>query len=160
MKLRFSYHSEHHADRTDRWRHFLHYAGALLLIIAGNQQLYYYFTHWSGSDGGGARWWNLALGLLCLMVGLWLAYSVFRAEDSDTVEATDRYVRVDERQLVWKLEQGQPEQRLLLAEVAAVQRMNVRQLDIRLRDGSVRSLPIFLVPGREKQDELIRTLTA
>ena len=39
MKLRYTYHSEHHADNKDRWFHFVLFAGAFLWGLTNGYDL-------------------------------------------------------------------------------------------------------------------------
>ncbi|MEM9928645.1 MAG: phage holin family protein [Bacteroidota bacterium] len=157
MRLRYSYHSEHHAEPRDRWIHFLLFIGAFALLLAAGQQFFLYFTDWHAADDEHS-WWHLILALVYLLIGGVLAYLGYRQEHASR-GAIDRYVRVGEDDLVWSLTQRTDEEKIKLADVAAVERLNIRDLKITLKDGTVAILPIFLVANAEKQAELIQVLT-
>lgn len=156
MKLRYSYHSEHHAEPGDRWVHFLFFLGAFLLLLAAGQQWFLYFTDWHAADGENS-YWHLGLGLIYLIVGAVLAYVGYRHERASR-GATDRYARIDETHLRWSLTQKVDEESILLADIAGVERPNVRDLKVTLRDGNTVTLPIFLIDSEGKQEELIETI--
>lgn len=156
MILRYSYHSEHHAEPRDRWVHFLLFLGAFILLLAGGQQLFLFFTDWHASDDEHS-WWFLGLGLGYLLVGAILAYGGYRQELS-TRGAADRYVRVSEDALTWSLTQRTDEKRIALADLAAVERPNIRDLKLTLKDGNFQVLPIYLVTNDAKQEELLKVL--
>lgn len=154
MKLRYSYHSAHNAAPTDRWRHFLVFIAALLLLIAAGLQLYRYFTHWGDAD---PHWWELMLGMAYLVISLVLVTIGYRmASASDGAE--DRFVRISEDTLSWRLLQQDGEESLALADIQAAERVNVRDLKIRHAGGET-NLPIYLVTSEEKQEELLKVLT-
>ncbi|MEM1358161.1 MAG: hypothetical protein AAGF89_08180 [Bacteroidota bacterium] len=156
MKLRYSYHSEHHADTQDRWMHFLLFAGALLLLFAAGQQFFLFFTDWHAADHEHS-WWPLGLGALYLFFGLGIAYLGYRL-DSNSRGNADRYIRIDEDYLSWHLHQQDQVEQVALAEVAEVERTNIRDLVISLKSGSKITLPIYLVGNEAKQKELITVL--
>ncbi|MFT5999474.1 MAG: hypothetical protein ACI81P_001932, partial [Neolewinella sp.] len=58
MILRYSYHSEHNAEPSNRWIHFLLFLGAFILLLAAGQQLFLYFTDWHAADDEHS-WWHL-----------------------------------------------------------------------------------------------------
>lgn len=154
MILRYTYHSEHHADRQHRWVHFLTFAGAVLLLIAGAYELFLFFTDWHSSDDAHG-YWTLALALAYLIVGGALTYAGIR-HVNHADHTTERYVRVDDENLMYHL--GKEEGTIPLTQIANVNRPNIRDLRIELKDGSTRLLPLYLITNKEKQDELITTL--
>lgn len=156
MKLRYTYHSEHHAEPTDRWVHFLLFLGAFLLLLAAGQQWFLYFTDWHASDQEHSLW-HLGLGVIYLVIGAVLAYIGYRHEHASR-GVNDRYVRIDETHLRWSLTQKIDEKTVLLTDIASVERPNVRDLKLTLTDGSTVTLPIFLVASEGKQEELLATL--
>jgi hypothetical protein len=153
MKLRYSYHSEHHAEPKDRWVHFLLFLGAFLLLLAAGQQWFLYFTDWHAADGEHS-YWHLGLGAIYLLIGAVLAYIGYRHEHASR-GACDRYARVDETHLRWSLTQKVDEESIALADIASVERPNVRDLKIILKDGKTIVLPIFLIASEGKQEELL-----
>ena len=159
MTLRYTYHSEHHADRQDRWVHFLLFAGAFLLLIGGVYELFLFFTDWT-HDAQEHSWWHLVISLLYLLLGGLLAYAGIRHVHAGKHHPSERYVRVDDERLVWRLDQLDTEQRVPLASIASVHQPSIRDLVITLRDGSRRTLPIYLVTNSEKQEELVRELNS
>lgn len=156
MKLRYSYHSEHHAEPSARWVHFLLFLGAFILLLAAGQQFFLFATDWHASDEGHS-WWHLTLGLIYLTVGAVLAYVGYRHEHASRGPA-DRYVRIGEDDLTWSLTQKLEEKKIALADIASVERPNIRDLKISLKDGEVVILPIFLITSEGKQEELLATL--
>ncbi|WP_020571704.1 hypothetical protein [Neolewinella persica] len=158
MILRYSYHSEHHAEPRDRWVHFLLFLGAFILLLAAGQQLFLYFTDWHAADDEHS-WWHLGFGLGYLLAGGALAYVGYRHECASRGPA-DRYVRVSDDDLTWSLTQKLDEQKIPLADIASVERLNVRDLQVTLKDGSTVIIPIFLVTNEAKQEELMAVLNA
>lgn len=156
MKLRYSYHSEHHAEPSDRWVHFLLFLGAFVLLLAASQQFFLFATDWHASDEGHS-WWHLILGLIYLLVGATLAYVGYRHEHASRGPA-DRYVRIGEEDLSWSLTQKLEEKKIALADIAAVERTNIRDLKLTLQDGNTVILPVFLITSDAKQEELLTTL--
>lgn len=156
MRLRYSYHSEHHAEPRDRWVHFLLFIGAFLLLLAAVQQFFLFFTDWHATDEEHS-WWHLVLGLVYLVIGGVLGYIGYRQEHASR-GAADRYVRVGDTALSWSLTQNTEEEKIDLSEIKAVERLNIRDLKISLKDGGEQILPIFLVANAEKQEELIQVL--
>lgn len=156
MKLRYSYHSEHHAEPADRWVHFLLFLGAFLLLLAAGQQIFLFATDWHASDEEHS-WWHLLLGLIYLLTGALLAYVGFRHEHA-TRGPADRYVRIGESELTWSLTQKLDEKKVVLADIAAVDRPNIRDLKLTLNDGTTVILPVYLLTSEAKQDELMMTL--
>lgn len=156
MILRYSYHSEHHAEARDRWVYFLLFLGAFLLLLAAGQQFFLFFTDWHASEEDHS-WWYLGLGLCYLLAGAGLAYAGYRHERASRGPA-DRYVRVSEDALTWSLMPATDEKRVSLADIADVERSNIRDLKISLRDGSTVVLPIYLVTSPAKQEELLSVL--
>ena len=156
MRLRYSYHSEHHAEPSARWVHFLLFLGAFLLLLAAGQQLFFWWTDWHSADDEHS-YWHLGIGLVFLLVGAALAYAGYRHERESRGD-DDRYVRVGEDDLTWSLTQVTDEQRIALADIVGVDHPNVRDLKLTLRDGNTLVLPIYLVTNQEKQEELITVL--
>lgn len=156
MRLRYSYHSEHHAEPTDRWVHFLLFLGAFLLLLAAGQQFFLFVTDWHASDEAHS-WWHLTLGLIYLLVGAALAYAGYRHEHASRGPA-DRYVRVGEEDLTWSLTQKVDEKKVALADISTVERPNIRDLKLTLKDGSSVILPVYLVTCQAKQNDLLATL--
>jgi len=156
MILRYSYHSEHHAEPRARWVHFLLFLGAFILLLAAGQQLFLYFTDWHTSEEEHS-WWHLGLGLGYLLVGGGLAYAGYRHEYASRGPA-DRYVRVSNDELTWSLTQKLEEQKIALADIAGMERLNVRDLKLTLKDGNTVILPIYLVTNEAKQEELMEVL--
>jgi hypothetical protein len=158
MKLRYSYHSDHHAGPTNRWVHFTLFLGAFLLLLAAGQQWFLYFTDWHTSEED-HPYWHLALGLLYLLVGGTMVYFGYRQKNARRGVA-NRYVRVGEDQLAWRLGQESAKQTVDLKDLATVERPNIRDLKLTLNDGTTITLPIYLIASEPKQDELLETLTA
>ena len=158
MKLRYTYHSEHHADNKDRWFHFVLFAGAFLLLLAAGQQFFLFFTDWHASDEEHS-WWHLGLGVTYLLGGLLMAYAGYRADHASRGDL-DRYVRVSEKHLSWKLDQKEGEQELLLEDITGIERPNIRDLVLKIQGGSQIFLPIYLVTHEGKQNELMAILQA
>jgi len=156
MRLRYSYHSEHHAEPKDRWVHFLLFLGAFLLLLAAGQQLFLYFTDWRATDEEHS-WWHLGLGLAYLLGGAALAFAGYRHEHASR-GPSDRYVRIGEDNLTWSLTQKPDEKKIALADIAKAERPNVRDLNLTLKDGNTLTLPIYLVTSEGKQAELLETL--
>jgi len=156
MKLRYSYHSEHHAEPSDRWVHFVLFLGAFLLLLAAGQQIFLFVTDWHSSDEGHS-WWHLILGLIYLLVGAVLAYIGYRHEHASRGPA-DRYVRVGEEDLTWSLTQKVDEKKIMLADISAVERPNIRDLKVTLKGGTSVVVPVYLITSEAKQEELITTL--
>lgn len=156
MKLLYSYHSEHNADKQDRWIHFLLFVGALMVLLAAVQQLYFYFTAWSSaSEESGSL--SLFLGVAFLLIAGWLAWSGVRLRSASRGDA-DRYVRVTKTALIWHLDQRDAQRSIPLSDIVSVTRLNVRELEIKCTDGTVISLPVFLIANTEKQTALITVL--
>jgi len=153
MRLRYSYHSEHHAEPSARWVHFLLFLGAFLLLLAAGQQFFLFATDWHASDEGHS-WWHLTLGLIYLLIGAALAYVGYRHEHASRGPA-DRYVRVGEDDLTWSLTQKVDEKKIALADIAVVERPNIRDMKLTLQDGNTVILPIYLITSEGKQDELL-----
>jgi hypothetical protein len=153
MKLRYSYHSAHNAATTDRWRHFLVFLAALLLLIAGSVQLYRYLSHWGDAD---PHLWELVLGIGYFVIGLTLALYGYRLANA-SYGAEDRFVRISEDTLSWKLTQQDGENSLPLADLRSAERLNVRDLKIGHTGGET-ILPIFLITDEGKQEELMTVL--
>lgn len=158
MRLRYSYHSEHHAEPTDRWVHFLLFLAAFVLLLAAGQQWFLWWTDWHATDDGNSHY-HLGLGTLYLVTGALLAYGGYRQEHASRGD-DDRYVRIGETDLTWSLTQVTDEQCLPLADLRAVDHANVRELKLTLTDGTVTVLPIYLVTNLAKQEELVATLQA
>lgn len=158
MKLRFSYHSEHQADPGSRWVHFLLFAGAILLLAAAAQQLFLWWTDWHATDDATGGY-HLIMGAVYLLFGAGLAFIGYRRARASR-GVTDRYVRIDDDSLRWKLTQQEAEQRLPLARITAVERTNVRDLTLTLADGGREVIPIYLVSNPVKQGELEAVLRA
>ncbi|MFT4751368.1 MAG: hypothetical protein ACI819_001820 [Neolewinella sp.] len=156
MKLRYTYHSEDHAEPRDRWVHFLLFLGAFLLLLAAGQQWFLYFTDWHAADNENS-YWHLGLGVAYLIVGALLAYIGYRHKHASR-SATDRYARIDETHLRWSLTQKADEETILLADIASVDQPNVRDLKVTLKDGNTVIVPIYLIAGEEKQEELLETV--
>jgi hypothetical protein len=156
MKLRYTYHSEHHAEPKDRWIHFLLFLGAFLLLIAAGQQWFLFFTDWHASDTEHS-YWHLGLGLVYLVIGAVMAYIAYRHENSSR-GAADRYARIDETHLRWSLTQKTDEESVALEEIATAERTNIRDLRITRKDGTSVVLPIFLIASEGKQEELLDLL--
>ena len=89
-----------------------------------------------------------------------MAYAGIRHVRAGKHHPSERYVRVSDEQLTWRLDQLDTEQRVPLVSIASVQQTNIRDLVITLKDGSQRTLPIYLVTNLEKQVELIRELNS
>lgn len=157
MKLRYSYHSEHHATPTDRWVHFVLFIGAILLLLASGQQWFLYFTDWHATDDGHSNN-HLLLAVVYLLFGGALALVGYRHERASR-GVSDRYVRVDEDTLRWSLTQRAEESCVTVAEIAAVDQPNIRDLRITLTNGETVVLPIYLITSPAKREELVRTLT-
>ena len=158
MKLRYTYHSEHHADPKDRWVHFVLFLGAFLLLIAAGQQWFLFFTDWHASDQEHS-YWHLGLGIIYLIIGGVLAYIGYRHEHASR-GACDRYARIDETHLRWSLTQKVDETAVALAEIKKVKRTNIRDLQLTLADGSIVVLPIYLIASEGKQEELMVALNS
>lgn len=158
MILRYSYHSEHHAEPRDRWVHFLLFLGAFILLLAAGQQLFLYFTDWHAADDEHS-WWHLGFGLGYLLVGGALAYAGYRHECASRGPA-DRYVRISDDDLTWSLTQKIDEKKIALADIAGLERVNIRDLKLTLKDGSSVILPIYLVTNEAKQEELMEVLSS
>ena len=154
MKLRYSYHSEHNADRQDRWIHFVLYLGALALLLAAAQQLLVHFFGWESSTTG---YWHLTLPAIYLIVAAVLAFLGGRARNASRGEA-DRYVRIDDERILWHLTQVDAETSVALANIERVDRRTIRDLVLTLESGEEKVLPIYLIANHEKQEELLRTL--
>lgn len=158
MKLRYSYHSEHNADAQDRWMHFIFFLGTFFLYFAAGNEFFLYFTDWhSDVDDSSLR--HLVLGVIYLLAGSFLLWAGIRAVRHSRGEA-DRYVRVDDEFVTWHLEQGVAEQSVELAGIESVKRLNVRELALGLNGGTSATLPIYLIANEEKQNELVRVLSA
>ena len=156
MKLRYTYHSEHHAEPNDRWVHFLLFLGAFLLLLAAGQQLFLFFTDWHASDQENS-YWHIGLGVIYLIIGAVLAYIGYRHEHT-TRGACDRYARIDDTHLRWSLTQKVDEESVLLENIAAIERTNIRDLKLTLQDGTSVVLPIYLIASEGKQEELLDVL--
>lgn len=155
MKLRYSYHSEHNADKQDRWIHFVLFIGAILLLLAGGHQLYVHFTGWQTTGDDSYR--HLMLGIIYLMSGIVIALWGMRLHNVSNGEA-DRFVRVDEEQITWDLTQIDGERSIQLADIARVERTSVRDLALTLASEQTVILPIYLIANEEKQEELLKVL--
>ena len=153
MILRYSYHSEHNADKQDRWIHFALFLVAVLVTAAAAWQFYVHFTEWRTEES----WYHLILGVVYLVVAGILAYLGIRQSRASRGE-TDRYVRVGEEELVWHLTQFEKERSLALADIKRVDRRNVRDLALTLTSGEVVVLPIYLIASHEKQEDLLKVL--
>jgi hypothetical protein len=94
MKLRYAYHSEHNADKQDRWIHFVLFVGALLLLLAASQQLFLHFTAWHAADEA-HNWNHLILGIVYLLIAGPLTFIGLRLKNNSQGDA-DRYVRIGE----------------------------------------------------------------
>lgn len=127
-----------------------------MLLLAAGQQWFLYFTDWHAADHEHS-YWHLGLGVIYLIVGAVLAYIGYRHKHASH-GACDRYARIDETHLRWSLTQKADEETILLADVASVERPNVRDLKVTLKDGSTVILPIFLIASEGKQEELIETV--
>lgn len=156
MKLRYSYHSEHNADKQGRWIHFSLFIGALILLFAGAQQLYLHFTAWTASDESHG-WNNLIFGIAYLVAGGLLTWYGLRLKNAHQVP-TDRYVRITEEELIWDLTQVEEERSIRLQDISTIERPNVRDLKIGLTSRQDVLIPIFLIADEEKQGELVNLL--
>lgn len=156
----YSYHADHPNPRTTRLLHVLFYLGALLLLAAAGHSLYLYFTHWSAPDDSSGVW-HLLLGLIYLVVSGLIAYATYTHGGTAGQDETppDRYVEVDNGQLVYELNQLEGRQTVDLGAVARVERPSVRDLVLYLRDGQRVVVPIYLIDDEAKQQELERTLS-
>ncbi|MBC6996320.1 hypothetical protein QWY85_19895 [Neolewinella lacunae] len=156
MKLRYSYHSEPAARPRARWVHFLLFSGAFLLLVAAGQQFFLFFTDWHASDQEHSYWF-LLLGIVYLLLGAvlaWWGYLLFKARRNDF----ERYVRIDDTSITWQLYQPDGVQRMALKDLVKAEQLNVRELQLTRTDGSTLVLPIYLVDGAAKQEELLATL--
>ncbi|MFT6001138.1 MAG: hypothetical protein ACI81P_003607, partial [Neolewinella sp.] len=140
----------------NRWIHFLLFLGAFILLLAAGQQLFLYFTDWHAADDEHS-WWHLGFGLAYLLVGGVLAYSGYRYKYAVRGPA-DRYVRISDDDLTWSMAQKLDEKKIALADIATVERLNVRDLKLTLKDGNTVLLPIYLVTNEAKQEELMDVL--
>ncbi|OAV43321.1 hypothetical protein [Lewinella sp. 4G2] len=156
MPLRFTYHSEHHADKQDRWIHFLLFAGAFLLLIAGLYELFLFITDWNSAEEEHSYYY-LIFAVGYLLLGGLLAYAGIRHVNANH-DPADRYVRVSETELIWSLTQHPDVFKVALADIASVEQPNVRDLVITKKDGGKEVLPIYLISNEEKQRELVKVL--
>lgn len=156
MKLRYAYHSEHNADKQDRWIHFVLFVGALLLLLAASQQLFLHFTAWHAADEA-HNWNHLILGIVYLLIAGLLTFIGLRLKNNSQGDA-DRYVRIGEEDITWHLNQKETENRVVLADIASFNQPNVRDLVLTLKDGNSVVLPIYLIANEEKQEELTDVL--
>lgn len=156
MRLQYSYHSEHNADKKDRWIHFVLFLGALILLFAGAQQLYLHFTAWTAAEES-HNWNHLIFGIAYLVVAgllIWFGLRLKNASQGDM----DRYARVTEEQFIWNLSQVEGERAVALTDIVKIERPNVRDLNITLASDQVIRIPIFLISDEEKQLELVTIL--
>ena len=156
MTTPFTYHSEHHADRQHRWIHFLMFAAAFVLILAGIYESFLYLTDWHAAEDDHS-WFHLVLAGIYLTVGGLLAFAGMRHVRSGQ-HVGERFVTIKEGTLSYHLITTEPTQRITVAEITAVERRNVRDLVICLRDGTERILPIYLITNELKQAELVEAL--
>lgn len=156
MKLRYSYHSEPTTKPRARWVHFLLFSGAFLLLVAAAQQFFLFFTDWHASDQEHSYWF-LILGLVYLLLGGLLAWWGYRLVNARRANFA-RYVHIDEAFITWQLYQPDGVQRLALKDLVKAEQLNVRELQLTRADGSTQVLPIYLVDGAAKQEELLATL--
>ncbi len=156
MKLRYSYHSEPTAKPRAPWVHFLLFSGAFLLLVAAAQQFFLFSTDWHASDQEHSYWF-LILGLVYLLLGgalAWWGFRLVKARRSDF----ERYVHIDDASITWQLYQPDGVQRMALKDLVKAEQLNVRELQLTRTDGSTLVLPIYLVDGEAKQEELLETL--
>lgn len=155
MKLLYSYHSEHSATNKDRWIHFALFLGAILLLLAGAQQLYVHFTSWQTTDD--ASYWHLTVGVIYLVIAALMTFLGTRLHTTSQGDA-DRYVRVEQKNLVWDLTQVDGKQTVPLSTIQRVDRRSIRDLELTLATGEKMVLPIYLVASHDKQEELLKVL--
>jgi len=155
MKLRYSYHSEHNADKQDRWIHFVLFIGAIALVLAAAQQLYVQFFSWQAADDG--SYLHLILGLAYLLIAAVLIFWGLRLRNASRGEA-DRYVRIDDKYLTWDLTQVDGEQKITLDDLERVDRQSIRDLALTLKSEQTVILPIYLIANHDKQEELLKLL--
>lgn len=155
MKLRYSYHSEHSADNKDRWILFGLFIWSILMVLAGAQQLSVHFTSWGAAGDSSYR--HLVLGIIYLMVAAVLMFLGTRHYTASQGDA-DRYVRVEEENLVWELTQVDGKQTIPLATIQRVERRSIRDLELTLTSGEAMVLPIYLIAEQDKQEELLKVL--
>lgn len=156
MKLRYSYHSEPDAKPKARWVHFLMFSGAFLLLVAAVQQLFLFFTDWHASDQEHSYWF-LLLAIVYLLLGAalaWWGYRLVNARRDDF----ERYIHIDDAFITWRLYQPEGVQRIALKDLARAEQLNIRELQLTRTDGTAVLLPIYLVDGAAKQEELLETL--
>lgn len=156
MKLRYSYHSEHQAKFSERWFHFLLYLIAFFLLLAAGQKFFLFATDWRTSDDE-QSWWLLIQGLIFLLMGGTAAYTGYVYKRA-TRSLAERFVQIGEKTLNWNLTQEPDYKKVVLADLAAVERPNIRDLKLTLKDGITVILPIYLITSEAKQDELLNTL--
>ena len=144
---------------TTRLLHFCFYLGALLLLVAGVHALYLYFTAWS-TQGDTAHLWQLALGIVYLLVSGLVVYATYTHHQGAKGEtATERYVHLREGKLIYELDQVNGRQEIALDRIERVTRASVRDLLLELRGGERVLLPIYLIDDEAKQGELERALS-
>lgn len=132
------------------------FIAALLLLFAAGHSLWMYFTHWGIGDESGP-WWRLALGIVYLLIGAALVYFTFRRA-ARPANQIDRYVRIKDNILTYKLDQVSPERHIDLSQVKSALRTNARDLKMEMQNGTTEVLPIYLVADEEKQKELEKIL--
>lgn len=156
MTLRYTYHSEHHTDKKDRWVHFLLFAAAFLLLSAGGYELFLFLTDWNGAEEDHSYYY-LVFALGYILLGLLLAYAGVRHLQSGN-DHRERFVRVDEKTLSWNLTQNSEVEKVDLSTITSFGRPNVRDLVLQLRGGGQKVLPIYLIDDENKQAELLSVL--
>ena len=158
MAADFHFRADHPNPRTTRWLHVLFYVGAFLLAFAGVYELYQYATHWTdGNDH--SHLWQLALGIVYLIVAALIAYATYNHGGSGEIPP-DRYVEVTGNTLVYELDQLDGRQTVDLRNLVAVDRPSVRELYLELRDGRRVVLPVYLIDDEARQEALEARLRA
>ena len=156
MKLLYSYHNVHNASQQSRWIHFILFIGAFLLVLLALQQLYLYFTAWHVTDET-RNWQTLILGCVYLTLAGIFSWFTVRSKYA-AKQATDRYVRVTEDQLLWKLTQKEAVQSVPLRSITAIEQPNIRDLILHLSSDEQVTLPIYLIADEGKQKALLAAL--
>lgn len=155
MKLRYRYHSEHHAGLRDRYLHFVYFAIALPLLLFAWIEFDAHRKSWETTGDQSLR---PVLAIVGSVIGAGLMiFQGIRASRATRGKA-DRYVRINDEHIVWNLTQVEGEQRVALADVDRVQRRSIRDLELTLKSGEKRALPIYLIAGDAQQEELLRVL--
>lgn len=155
MKLLYNYHSEHNAGQKDRWMHFVLFLGAMALVLAAFHQFYVQFFSWRAADE--ASFWHLTLGIIYLIIAGIFTFIGLRVHNAGQGDA-DRYLRIDEKNLVWDLTQIDGEQSLRLVDIEGVDRQSIRDLTLTLKSAQTVIIPIYLIASQEKQEELLKVL--